>query len=184
MLARLREHIEKMQFKTVKSYSNFWGLKKVRAISVPCSIHFMFLPNVVTLHFSSEWKYIDFFSRKEVFCRTIFYGKKLVGLWKAISSGRSGTENLLEGSHFHSERVFFSYLFIATRDRCDFLLTDWRGGQLHEGRLGRQHPAQQEQEPGVVSERDHWFQHPEDGLVVTEQVFPERNVLLTLALKL
>ena len=36
-----------------------------------------------------------------------------------------------------------------------------RGGELHEGRLGRQHPAKEEKEQGVVSKRDHRLQHPE-----------------------
>jgi hypothetical protein len=41
---------------------------------------------------------------------------------------------------------------------------DGGGRQLHEGGLGRQHPAQQEQEQRVIPEGDHRLDHPEDGL--------------------
>jgi hypothetical protein len=41
---------------------------------------------------------------------------------------------------------------------------DGGGGELHEGGLGRQHPAQQEQEQRVIAEGDHRLDHPEDGL--------------------
>ena len=46
------------------------------------------------------------------------------------------------------------------------------GGQLHEGRLGGQHPAQEEEKERVVSEGDHGLQDPEDCLVVPQQILP------------
>ena len=41
-----------------------------------------------------------------------------------------------------------------------------RGGELHEGGLGGQHPAQQQQEQRVVTKGDHGLQHPEDRLML------------------
>ena len=38
------------------------------------------------------------------------------------------------------------------------------GGQLHEGRLGWEHPAEEEEEERVVSKWDHRLQDPEDRL--------------------
>jgi hypothetical protein len=61
-------------------------------------------------------------------------------------------------------------------------LTDWGSGQLHESRLWGQHPAQEEEKEGVVPERDHGLDDPEDGLVVPEEVLAEGNVLLPFAL--
>jgi len=47
------------------------------------------------------------------------------------------------------------------------LITDWSCGQLHEGWLWWQHPSQEEEEEWMVTERDHGFDDPKDGLVVT-----------------
>ena len=66
----------------------------------------------------------------------------------------------------------------------DVPLTDRRGGELHERRLRRQHPAEEEEEERVVAEGDHGLDDPEDGLVVSEQVFPHRNVFFALTLDL
>ena len=52
------------------------------------------------------------------------------------------------------------------------------GGQLHEGWLGGQHPAEEEQEERMIAERDHRFQHPKDGFVMSQQILPQWNVLL------
>ena len=52
------------------------------------------------------------------------------------------------------------------------LLTDGSGGDLHECWLWREHPAEEEEEEGVVAEGDHRLDHPEDGLVVAQQVLP------------
>ena len=55
-------------------------------------------------------------------------------------------------------------------------------GQLHEGGLGRQHPAEEEEEQRMVTEGNHGLQDPEYGLVVSQQIFSQRNVLLTFSL--
>ena len=49
-------------------------------------------------------------------------------------------------------------------------LTDGGGGDLHECRLWREHPSEEEEEEWVVAEGDHGLDHPEDGLVVSQQV--------------
>ena len=63
------------------------------------------------------------------------------------------------------------------------IITRWRSCELHERRLRRQHPAQQQEVERVVPERDHGLQDPEDGLVVTEEVVAEGEVLFAGALK-
>ena len=52
--------------------------------------------------------------------------------------------------------------------------------QLHEGGFRWQHPAQEKQEQRMVTKWNHGLQDPEDGLVVSQEVFSQGYVLLTL----
>ena len=70
--------------------------------------------------------------------------------------------------------IFFTPdLMLSLQPICTvYVLTDGSGGDLHECWLWREHPAEEEEEEGVVAEGDHRLDHPEDGLVVAQQVLP------------
>ena len=85
-------------------------------------------------------------------------------------------------------RMSASLLVFDLCSRCDLedLLGEGhgphggRGGELHEGGLGRQHPAQQQQEQRVVAEGDHGLQHPEDGLMMMMIMSPYCRIVMIL----
>ena len=70
--------------------------------------------------------------------------------------------------------IYLIYLLLQLVDGQDDVLEDLLGeghgpdsrggGQLHEGRLGWEHPAEEEEEERVVSKWDHRLQDPEDRL--------------------
>ena len=80
-----------------------------------------------------------------------------------------GEHNVLDKNNVNLDSLF---LILIPRRHLEDLLGEGhgpdggRGGQLHEGGLGRQHPAQQQQEQRVVTKGDHGLQHPEDRLIM------------------
>ena len=72
----------------------------------------------------------------------------------------------------HSDTLPITESVTVTADISSIgtVLTDGSCGDLHECRLRREHPSEEEEEEGVVAEGDHRLDHPEDGLVVPQQV--------------
>ena len=92
-----------------------------------------------------------------------------------------GEHNVLDNNNVNLDSLS---LILVPRRHLEDLLGEGhgpdggRGGQLHEGGLGRQHPAQQQQEQRVVTEGDHGLQHPEDRLMLMIIMQCHHNVVL------